>query len=110
VFIGTDKGLMSFGGDATLGSRTKQNIKIFPNPVQGNFTGEIGIQGLVEQARVHITDASGRLVFETIANGGMTTWNGKTRNGQRVFPGVYLVFASNEDGSVGSVGKIFINP
>lgn len=109
VYIGTDRGLMSYGGDATVGSRTEQNIVIFPNPVPANFTGEIGIQGLVENAHVRITDVSGALIFETTARGGMATWNGKTRSGQRVNPGVYLVFATNDDGSVGSVGRIFFN-
>ena len=109
VYIGTDRGLMSYGGDATVGSRTEQNIVIVPNPVRADFTGEISIQGLVENAHVRITDVSGVLVFETIARGGMVTWNGKTRSGQRVRPGVYLVFATNDDGSVGSVGRIFFN-
>jgi len=109
VYIGTDKGLMSYGGDATLGSRTEQKIKIFPNPVRADFTGEIGIQGLVENAHVRITDVMGSLVFETTARGGMATWNGTTRNGQRVNSGVYLVFATNDDGSIANVGKIFFN-
>jgi ligand-binding sensor domain-containing protein len=109
VYIGTDKGLMSYGGDATVGSQTEQKIKIFPNPVRADFTGEIAIQGLVENAHVRITDVSGSLIFETTANGGMATWNGNTRNGQRVNPGVYVVFATNDDGSVASVGKIFFN-
>jgi len=113
VFIGTDKGLMSYGGNATLGSRTKQDMIIFPNPVRSDFTGEIGIRGLAENAKVHITDVSGVLVFETTANGGMATWNGHARNGQRVKPGVYTVFSvlvDEYDGSlVRSVGKIFIN-
>jgi hypothetical protein len=109
VFIGTDKGLMAFGGDATVGSQDKQKIVIFPNPVHADFMGEIAIQGLVEHAHVHITDVNGTLVFETRANGGMATWNGNSRNGQRVRPGVYVVFATNDDGSIGSVGKIFFN-
>jgi ligand-binding sensor domain-containing protein len=109
VYIGTDRGLMSYGGDATQGSRTEQSIMIFPNPVSADFTGEIGIQGLVENAHVRITDVRGALVFEGRANGGMITWNGTTRNGQRVRPGVYLVFATNDDGSVGNVGRIFFN-
>ncbi|MDR0437000.1 MAG: hypothetical protein LBH22_01720, partial [Bacteroidales bacterium] len=98
VFIGTDKGLMSYGGDATVGSRTNQNMVIFPNPVPADFTGEIAIRGLAQNAKVHITDVSGRLIFETTANGGMATWNGKARNGQRVKPGVYLVFSANTYG------------
>ncbi|MDR1951470.1 MAG: hypothetical protein LBP96_04490 [Bacteroidales bacterium] len=113
VYIGTDKGLMSFGGDATSASRREQKIVIFPNPVQADFAGEICISGLAENAKVHITDAGGILVFETIAKGGMATWNGKTRNGQRVKPGVYIVFsalADEEEGVLASgVGKIFIN-
>jgi len=109
VYIGTDRGLMSYGGDATVGSRTEQNIVIIPNPVRPDFAGNISIQGLVENAHVRITDASGILVYETQARGGMATWNGKTRSGQRVNPGVYLVFATNEDGSVGSVGRIFFS-
>ena len=109
VYIGTDRGLMSYGGDATVGGQTEQNIVVIPNPVRPNFTGTISIQGLVENAHVRITDASGILVYETRARGGMATWNGKTRSGQRVNPGVYLVFATNEDGSVGSVGRIFFS-
>jgi hypothetical protein len=109
VYIGTDKGLMSFGGDATQASRTEQNIVIFPNPVDADFTGEISIRGLVENAFVRITDIGGRLVFETIAKGGTATWNGTTRNGQRVRPGVYLVFSTDADGNVTAVNRIFIN-
>ncbi|MCL2683291.1 MAG: hypothetical protein FWE63_07430 [Bacteroidales bacterium] len=113
VFIGTDKGLMSYGGDATVGSRTNQNMVIFPNPVPADFTGEIAIRGLAQNAKVHITDVSGRLVFETEAKGGMATWNGHTRNGQRAKPGVYVVFsvlADEEEGVLAKgVGKIFIN-
>jgi ligand-binding sensor domain-containing protein len=109
VYIGTDKGLMSYGGDAAIGSTTKQKTVIFPNPVQGNFTGMIGIQGLAQNAQVRITDVSGSLIFETTANGGMATWDGNTRNGQRVRPGVYVVFATDDLGEITNVGKIFFN-
>jgi ligand-binding sensor domain-containing protein len=110
VYIGTDKGLMSFGGDATQAGTTKaeQNIVIFPNPVSAGFAGEIGIRGLVDNAKVHITDAGGALVFETTAKGGMATWNGRTRNGQRVKAGVYIVFSTDANGGVTAVRKIFV--
>jgi len=109
VYIGTDRGLMSYGGDATAGGQREQNIVVIPNPVRPDFTGTISIQGLVENAHVRITDAAGVLIYETQARGGMATWDGKTRSGQRVNPGVYLVFATNDDGSVGSVGRIFFS-
>ena len=70
-----------------------------------NFTGTIGIRGLVNNAIVKITDLTGVLVYETLAEGGQATWDGK-RNGERVQSGVYLVFISNDDGTETAVTKI----
>lgn len=109
VYIGTDRGLMSFGGDASEGSQTHQQIVIFPNPVSADFSGDISICGTVNNANVHITDVSGRLIFSTTALGGMVAWDGKTTNGKRAKPGIYIVYTSNADGEVTAVKKIFIN-
>jgi hypothetical protein len=43
---------------------------------------------------VKITDLSGRLVFETISNGGQAIWDGKDYLGRKASSGVYLVFAN----------------
>ncbi|MCH8319009.1 MAG: hypothetical protein IIA88_11045, partial [Bacteroidetes bacterium] len=57
---------------------------------------------------VKITDISGTLIYETIAEGGQAIWNGKNFNGEKAHTGVYLVFASNEDGSETIVTKILV--
>ena len=106
VFIGTDKGLMSYRSDATEGISKQSKTHIFPNPVKENYTGPIAISKLYANANVKITDVSGNLVFETTANGGQAIWNGKNKNGEKPSTGVYLVFSTDVYGAEKIVGKI----
>lgn len=99
VFFGTDKGIISYRGDATEGEQVCNDYVVFPNPVRHEYSGPIAIKGLVENADVKITDVAGNLVFHTIANGGQAIWNGTNFGGERVQTGVYTVFVSNSDGS-----------
>ncbi len=110
VFIGTTQGLISYKGTSTMGKETFGDVYAYPNPVRESYNGYIAIKGLVQEADVKITDISGNVVYETIAEGGQAIWNGKNFSGERAQTGVYLVFASNEDGSETLVTKIlFIN-
>lgn len=106
VFISTDKGMVSYRGDATEPGETFGKVYAFPNPVRPNYTGDITITGLVEKTIVKITDISGNLVYETVSQGGQATWNGKNRQGKRVATGVYLFFCSDSSGEQTAVGKI----
>jgi streptogramin lyase len=108
VFFATDKGIVSFRSDATNGNPTFDAVKIFPNPVTPDFSGNVGISGLTTDAIVKITDVSGKLVFETRAEGGTAVWGVRDYSGNRVSTGVYLVFASTADGSSRVVGKLAV--
>lgn len=108
VFFGTNRGLISFKGDATNAVDKMGKIIVYPNPVRPNYKGEIGIKGLVDKARVKITDINGTLVYQAISNGGQATWNGKNFSGVEASSGVYLVLISSEDGSDTAVSKIMI--
>jgi len=108
VFFATDKGLISYRNDATDGLTTFNQPYAFPNPVTESYKGLISLIGLVRNAHVKISDIAGNLVYETIANGGMATWNGKDFQGNRVHTGIYLAFCSNDDGSETKVIKILI--
>lgn len=108
VFFTTDKGIASFRSDATEGSDTHENVRIYPNPVSPNFTGFVVIEGLVNNALVKLTDVSGKLVKEIQANGSTATWNVRDLRGTKVQTGVYLVFSSNKDGSETYIGKIVV--
>lgn len=108
VFIGTDKGMISFKSTATWGVEeiVKDDVYAYPNPVEANYEGPIAIKGLTRNADVKITDASGRVVYATTAYGGQAIWNGNNLSGERAQSGVYMVFATNEDGKQTIVTKI----
>ncbi len=108
VFFVTDKGIISYRGDATDGGNQNEGIYAFPNPVRPGYSGPITIRGLVTDADVKITDVTGALVYETTANGGEATWNGKNFSGREANSGVYLVFITNSDGSQTAMTKILI--
>lgn len=112
VWIGSENGIQVYRSDAT-GAKDffTDKISSFPNPVPPGYDGQIAIRGLARDARVKITDLSGRLVFETFASGGQAMWNGRDYQGRAVASGTYLVFANTTtdfDTSEGLAGKIVV--
>lgn len=106
VFIGTNKGVLSYQADAVEGTRFfASNITVFPNPVRPDYTGPITIRGLARDADVKITDINGQLVFETQALGGQAVWDGSDYTGRRANSGVYLVFSTSNPRDVGFTGN-----
>lgn len=106
VFIATDKGVVSYRGEATDPGDKFGKVYAFPNPVRPDYQGVITITGLKDKTTVKITDASGNLVYETKSLGGQAIWDGKNRYGERVTTGVYLYFCSDRLGEETAVGKI----
>ncbi|MCI0751737.1 MAG: hypothetical protein L0Y35_07855 [Flammeovirgaceae bacterium] len=108
VFIATDKGVASFRADATASDFTFNQVKVFPNPVTSDFPGLVGISGLATDAVVKITDVSGKLVRQTMANGGTASWDMRDHQGRKVPTGMYLLFMATQDGIESFVGKIAV--
>lgn len=97
VYIGTNSGIITYQGDATVGGVVHDaEVFAFPNPVRPDYKGPIAIRGLPQNANVKITDVSGTLIYETTANGGQAIWDGRDYNGREASSGVYLVFSVNE--------------
>lgn len=108
LFIGTDKGLVSYTTDATQGEESyiEENVYAYPNPVVSYYDGLITIVGLKANSHVKIINTAGRLVAEGTSLGGTFTWDGRTSQGQRVSTGVYYVLGSDEEGNEGIVTKV----
>jgi ligand-binding sensor domain-containing protein len=106
IFFGTEKGVLSYKGTATDPDTDFNNVFIYPNPVKPDFTGTIGIRGLVKDTDVRITDISGNIVFQTTSLGGQAVWDGKDFNGNKVQTGVYMVFNGSPEGELKAVAKI----
>jgi len=106
VFFGTDKGIISYRGEALQGSTSYSNVVVYPNPVRETYEGQVAIKGLVENTTVKIVDISGNLVYETESLGGQALWDGTNFRGDRVATGVYLIYLSSADGELSHVTKL----
>lgn len=110
VFIGTDKGIASYKSDAIRPEEKleRSTIHAYPNPVRSNYNGIISVVGLTDDCNVKIVDGSGYLIDEGISKGGMYTWNGRNKKGEKVSSGVYHVLLYDKNGKEGEVTKIVV--
>jgi ligand-binding sensor domain-containing protein len=108
VFFSTFNGICSFRGSATQGAEEAGSVLAFPNPVPPGYAGTIAIRGLPTDAIVRITEADGRLVYQTRALGGQAVWNGRNRNGEPAASGAYLVFVADDTGKGRLATRIFL--
>ncbi|HCB63528.1 MAG: hypothetical protein A2W93_07445 [Bacteroidetes bacterium GWF2_43_63] len=106
VFFATASGIISYRGMATVAKASLDSVLVFPNPVMSDFNGYVSVSGLIENGWVSITDVFGTLIYKTRALGGQAVWNCIDMNGDRPATGVYLVFVTNDDGSVTRATKL----
>ncbi|MFM7016366.1 MAG: hypothetical protein ACKOX3_08575 [Bacteroidota bacterium] len=110
VFIGTEKGLISYQSDATNGEKENcSDLVVYPNPVEKGYDGEIAIKGVIANGTIKITDVSGGLVFEGKSLGGQAIWDGKNLKGEKVNSGVYIVYSSDSMGQFHCTTKLMIH-
>ncbi len=106
IFIGTDRGVISYKAESTAPKEEAGSLYVYPNPVRPDYNGTIAIQGFVYDSDVKITDLAGNIVAHTKSVGGQAIWNGKNFKGERVSSGVYLIFGSANEGQEKAVGKV----
>ncbi|MEO1450387.1 MAG: transcriptional regulator, partial [Bacteroidota bacterium] len=108
VFIATDKGLISYQGDATLGDRDCNDVLVYPNPVRPDYEGTITIRGAARGSAVKITTVSGMLVRELESQGSTATWDGLDTFGNPVRSGIYLALIADRNGEKACIGKFSV--
>lgn len=106
VYIGTPYGLYSYKSDASPAKDDFSEVYAYPNPVRPDYSGWITVTGLMDNSLVKIADAAGNVFFQGTSEGGMITWDGCDRSGNRVKTGVYYVFASSGDNGESSKGVV----
>lgn len=108
IFFATDKGIISYKGFATEGMKTNSDVVVYPNPVRQNYSGLVGIKNLVANSLVKITTVDGSFVTHLYSEGGQAVWDCTTIEGDKVTPGIYLIFVSDETGKETYATKILI--
>lgn len=108
VFIGTEKGLVSYITDATEGNEDYSDIYAYPNPVRPEHNDRVTIVGLMNDSNVKITDIRGNIIYQGKSAGGTFTWDCRKRGGSRVATGIYLVLAATPEAKESVVTKIMV--
>lgn len=124
IYIGTDKGLVSFKSGGSNPTDVLVDAYIYPNPVRPNFnitTEKIKIKDITNRVNIKITDIEGNLVAEAQSrtnsryrgynleiDGGTAYWNGKNMANNLVASGVYLVMISDLESLETKVLKLMI--
>ncbi|MBO5964000.1 MAG: hypothetical protein J6P97_05910 [Bacteroidales bacterium] len=108
VFIGTDRGIVSYRAESINGMQEAGKLTAFPNPLRPHHSGTIAIKGFVADSDVRITDINGKAVAHLKSIGGQAVWDGTNFNGEKVASGVYLIFSSAEEGKQTATGKLMI--
>jgi hypothetical protein len=108
VFFGTSSGVISYRANSTPPSPEVTDVVAYPNPVPQGYEGYVGIKGLVANTLVRITTVDGAFVTQLMSDGGQAVWDCTTVDGQKVSPGVYLIFTSTKDGQNRFATKILL--
>ena len=108
VFFGTGSGVISYRGESSTPDPFISDVVAYPNPVRLGYTGYVGIKGLVSNSLVRITTVDGAFVTQLMSEGGQAVWDCTNINGEKVEPGVYLIFVSTKGGTDKFATKILI--
>lgn len=124
VYIGTERGLVSYKSGSTITREDFTKAHAYPNPVRPGFDiveEKVKIIDLPENVNIKITDIEGNLVAEAQSrtnqrfrgfnleiDGGTAYWNGKNFANNIVASGVYLIMLSDLDSFETKVLKLMV--
>ncbi len=103
VFIGTTRGLSRFQTPYIEPRNDLSGLRAYPNPFLLNGENDrVVIDGLAQESSVTIYSESGRKIRffprEQVL-GARVSWDGRTKEGEPVASGIYLIVAATQDGA-----------
>ena len=110
LMIGTSVGLCAYQShvSAPSPSLNSSSVKVYPNPVRPEYSGNIILNGLTADADVKVVSAGGQAVAGGTSTGGTFVWDGCDLYGRRVASGVYYFMVSTARADQGIVAKIVV--
>ena len=94
VYIYTDNGFAEYISVGDAANINFDNVYVFPNPIEPDFTGMVKIANLMENSYVTITDRDGNVVTQMGPVMGCALWDCSGADGERVPTGIYKVYAA----------------
>ncbi|MBR4829588.1 MAG: hypothetical protein IKZ92_07295 [Muribaculaceae bacterium] len=94
VYIYTDNGFAEYVPDSEAASLDFNNVYVFPNPVEPDFTGMVKIAGLMADTYITVTNHEGAVVAQLGPVMGSALWDCSDASGERVPTGVYNIYAA----------------
>jgi len=94
VYIYTDNGFAEYIESGSAASLDYNNVSVFPNPVEPDFTGMVKIDNLMENTYVTISDHNGNVVAQEGPVVGHLLWDGCGEDGERLPTGLYNIYAA----------------
>ncbi len=111
VYIATDLGMVGYVAESTVGVTDMAELVVYPNPYSYSTSAGslVYIEGLKDDATVHVLSVDGTLVKRMETRGGRVSWDGLDERGNRLPTGIYSIVGTHESGSRGST-KILMMP
>lgn len=107
MYIGTEKGMYSVQTSAVKPLQS-YSIRVYPQPYDTKKSTPMTIDGLAENSDLRIVTVNGELVRTIKVNSRTTIWDGRTENGDKASPGVYLLYAVSSTNESTEVVKFAI--
>lgn len=110
VFFATDRGMVSFDGEAVAPVEQVADLLVYPNPVRvaEGAAPSVFIEGLVEETELRIVAPHGEVVARLSTRGGRARWDARDAQGRLVPSGVYLVVAVGTGGEGAAYGRVAV--
>ena len=94
VYIFTSDGFAEYVPHGDAATIDFDDVCVYPNPVEPDFTGMIKITKLMEGSFVTVTDSNGNVVAQLGPVMGSAYWDGCDATGERVPTGIYNIYAA----------------
>ncbi len=110
IMIGTNLGLVSYQSEAMASaeSLTESNVKVYPNPVRPEYSGNVVLSGLTADADIKVVSTGGQVVASGTSVGGGFVWDVCNFNGRRVAPGIYYFMIATADGKTAVAAAVTV--
>ena len=94
IYIVTNNGVAEYVPHGDAAALNFDNVYVFPNPVEPDFTSMVKIGNLMDNSYVTVTDSSGTIVAQFGPVIGCALWDTSGPDGERVPTGLYNIYAA----------------